>query len=146
MTHSKRKKKDLSRRDFIKKTAIGAGTAAMIGLGAKPAKSQDAAPVKKWDKETDVVIIGTGFAGLVAGITAHDAGAEALILEKAPKEYEGGNSKVSGNIWWTPTNMDDAVQYITALCYGLTDPDSIEALAHGMFENNEWLEKMGIEP
>jgi succinate dehydrogenase/fumarate reductase flavoprotein subunit len=44
------------------------------------------------------VIIGTGFAGLVSGMTAHDAGAKVLILEKAPKEHEGGNSKVSGNI------------------------------------------------
>ena len=118
----------------------------MVGFGAKPAKSQDTAPVKKWDIETDAVIIGTGFAGLVAGITAHDAGAKALILEKAPKKYEGGNSKVSGNIWWTPTNVDEAVKYITAMCYGLTDQDSIKALARGMFENNEWLEKMGIEP
>ena len=80
MKHSERKKENLSRRDFIKKTAIGACTAAIIGLEAKPAESQDTAPVKKWDKETDVVIIGTGFAGLVAGITAYDDGVEALIL------------------------------------------------------------------
>ena len=36
----------------------------------------------KWDKEADVVIIGSGFAGLSAAITAGDAGATALILEK----------------------------------------------------------------
>ena len=113
MKHEERKKKDLSRRDFIRKTAVGVGAAGMVGLGAKPAISQDTALLEKWDKETDVVIIGTGFAGLVAGITAHDAGAKALILEKAPKEYEGGNSKVSGNMWWTPTDVGAAVKYIT---------------------------------
>jgi succinate dehydrogenase/fumarate reductase flavoprotein subunit len=146
MKHEERKKKELTRRDFIRKAAVGVGAAGMVGLGAKPAISQDTHLVEKWDKETDVVIIGTGFAGLVAGITAHDAGAKTLILEKAPKEHEGGNSKVSGNMWWTPTNVDAAVQYITELCYGLTDQESIKTLARGMFENNEWLEKMGIEP
>ena len=146
MKNSEKKRKDLSRRDFIRKTAVGVGAAGMVGLGAKPAISQDTAHYEKWDQESDVVIIGTGFAGLVAGITAHDAGVKALILEKAPKEYEGGNSKVSGNMWWTPTDVDAAVKYITAMCYGLTDQESIKALAQGMFENNEWLKKMGIEP
>lgn len=139
-------KKNLSRRDFIRKTTVGIGATAMVGLGAKPAGSQDTTPVKKWDKETDVLIVGTGFAGLVAGITAHDTGARVLILEKAPKEYEGGNSKVSGNMWWAPTDVDTAIKYITALCYGLTDQESIRALARGMFENNEWLKRMGIDP
>jgi succinate dehydrogenase/fumarate reductase flavoprotein subunit len=143
---SERKKKDLSRRDFIRKTTVGIGATAILGLSAPPIKSQDTASAEKWDKEADVVVVGTGFAGITSAITAHDAGAKVLILEKAPKEHEGGNSKVSGNMWWTPTDVDAAVKYITALCYGLTDPESINALAQGMFENNEWLKKMGIEP
>ena len=139
-------KKELSRRDFIRKSAAGIGAAAIVGLNAKPAQSNDNSPVIKWDKETDVLVAGTGFAGLSAGITARDAGAEVLIIEKAPKEYEGGNSKVSGNMWWTPTDVDAAVKYITALCYGLTDQKSIKTLARRMFENNDWLKKMGVEP
>ena len=145
-TDTDRMKKDLSRRDFIRKTAVGIGTTAMVGLGTKPAESRERASSVKWDKETDVLVVGTGFAGLASAITAHDAGAKVLILEKAPKEHEGGNSKVSGNMWWTPADPDAAIEYITALCYGLTDPESIKALARGMFENNEWLEKLGIEP
>ena len=146
MTRSDKNRKELSRRDFIRKTATGMGAAAMVGLSAAPAVSKATPPVLKWDKETDVVILGTGFAGLAVAITAHDAGAEVLILEKAPEEREGGNSKVSGNMWWTPADVDEAVKYITALCYGLTDRESIETLARGMFENNDWLKKMGIEP
>ena len=140
------KNKDVSRRDFIRKTATGIGAAAFIGLGAKPANSQDTVFSKEWDIEADVVVVGTGFAGLTTAITAHDAGAKVLILEKAPEKHEGGNSKVSGNMWWTPTDIDSAVKYITALCYGLTDQESIEVLARGMFENNKWLKKMGVEP
>ncbi len=145
MKHIGSKKKNLSRRDFLKTTSAGIGAAAMIGFNAEPAISKGTAPVKKWDKEADVVVVGTGFAGIVSAITAHDAGAKVLILEKAPKEREGGNSKVSGNMWWTPTDVDTGIKYITALCYGLTDKESIKTLASGMFENNEWLKKMGVE-
>ncbi len=140
------KKKELSRRDFLKSTSVGLGAAAMVGLGAGSVKGQGYENTIKWDKETDVLIIGTGFAGLASAITAHDAGAKVLILEKAPEKYEGGNSKVSGNMWWTPADVDEGIKYITALCYGLTDQESIKALAQGLFENNEWLKKLGVEP
>jgi succinate dehydrogenase/fumarate reductase flavoprotein subunit len=146
MKHIDSKKKDLSRRDFIKTTSVGIGATVMVGLSAETAGSKDIALPHKWDKESDVLIVGTGFAGLASAITAHDAGAKVLILEKASEEHEGGNSKVSGNMWWTPTDMDAAIRYITALCYGLTDQESIKTLAQGMYENNEWLKKLGIEP
>ncbi len=146
MKQTERKKNSCSRRDFIKKSAAGVGAATMVGLGANPANARKTSPALKWDKETDVLVVGTGFAGIASAITAHDAGAKVLILEKAPKELEGGNSKVSGNMWWTPADVDAGVQYITALCYGLTDQESIKALAQGMFENDEWLKGMGAEP
>jgi succinate dehydrogenase/fumarate reductase flavoprotein subunit len=92
------------------------------------------------------VVVGTGLAGIISAIAAHDAWAKVLILEKAPEEHEGGNSKVSGNMWWTQTDVDTGVKYLTALCYGLRDQESIKALARGMFVNNEWLMKMGVEP
>jgi succinate dehydrogenase/fumarate reductase flavoprotein subunit len=146
MNHCGSNKKDLSRRDFIKTTSVGIGAAAIAGLNAAPAKGQGDENKVKWDKETDVLIAGSGFAGLASAITAHDAGAKVIILEKAPEEYEGGNSKVSGNMWWTPEDVNEGIKYITALCYGLTDQKSIKALAQGMFENNEWLKKLGVEP
>jgi succinate dehydrogenase/fumarate reductase flavoprotein subunit len=36
--------------------------------------------------ETDVLAIGTGFADLSAAITAKDAGAKVIILEKMPQK------------------------------------------------------------
>jgi succinate dehydrogenase/fumarate reductase flavoprotein subunit len=99
----------------------------------------------KWNKEVDVVIVGTGHAGLAAAITAADAGAKVVILEKMKKELEGGNSKVSGNMWWTPTDLPQAVQYIEALSYGLTGQECIQVLAEEMMKLNDWLEKLGIK-
>ena len=43
-----------------------------------------------WDKEVDVVVVGYGAAGGVAAITAYDAGANVLLLEKMP--HPGGIS------------------------------------------------------
>lgn len=101
----------------------------------------------EWKKEADIVILGTGFAGLTAAIIASDAGAKVLILEKMSQAEEGGNSTVSGNGWWTPTNVQDAVTYIKALCFGLTDDKCIQVLAEEMFALNDWLTSaMGIVP
>src|SRR5512135_3560849 len=99
----------------------------------------------KWDKEVDVVIVGTGHAGLAAAITAADAGAKVVILEKLKKDFEGGNSKVSGNMWWTPTDLPQAIEYIGALSYGLTGKDCVQALAEEMLKLNGWLEGLGIK-
>jgi NADPH-dependent 2,4-dienoyl-CoA reductase/sulfur reductase-like enzyme len=114
-------KDKVSRRRFLKGAAVAApAMAAASVLGAQ--KSSVQAP--KWDKEADVVVIGTGFAGLSAAIAAKDAGAKVLILEKMPQKHEGGNSRVSGNMWWTPTNLPEALEYMEALCAGLTDKEA----------------------
>ena len=109
----------------------------------EPAKAEGVPA--KWNKEVDVVIVGTGHAGLAAAITAADAGAKVVILEKMKKELEGGNSKVSGNMWWTPTDLPQAIQYIEALSYGLTGKECVQALAEEMMKLNDWLEKLGIK-
>ena len=136
-------KNQVSRRRFLKEAAVAApAMAAANTLGAQERSTQ--AP--EWDKEADVVVIGTGFAGLSAAVTAKDAGAKVLILEKMQQKYEGGNSRVSGNMWWTPTNLPDALEYMEALCAGLTDRESLQALAEEMLELNVWLESLGVKP
>ncbi len=47
-----------------------------------------------WDAHTDVIVIGSGFAGLSAAAEARKQGAEVLILEKM--NYFGGNSVIAG--------------------------------------------------
>jgi succinate dehydrogenase/fumarate reductase flavoprotein subunit len=65
----------------------------------------------KWDFEADVVVVGYGGAGAVAAITAHDAGAKILILEKAPLGQEGGNTRVAGQGWLEPV-PDRKIDYL----------------------------------
>ncbi len=49
---------------------------------------------EQWDETVDVIVIGSGFAGLSAAAEARTEGAEVIILEKMP--YFGGNSVIAG--------------------------------------------------
>ncbi|HSZ38293.1 MAG TPA: FAD-binding protein, partial [Acidimicrobiales bacterium] len=55
-----------------------------------------------WDSTVDFVIIGSGGGGMVAALTAADAGASALVLEK--QDLIGGSTCMSGGIVWVPNN------------------------------------------
>ena len=50
-----------------------------------------------WDEEFDVVIIGSGFAGLAAAIEAGKSGSSVIVLEKMG--VPGGNSTISGGLF-----------------------------------------------
>jgi glycine/D-amino acid oxidase-like deaminating enzyme len=56
----------------------------------------------KWDQEFDVVVAGSGGAGLTAAILAHDHGAKVAVLERTDKI--GGTTAVSGGAIWVPMN------------------------------------------
>ena len=57
---------------------------------------------KSYDIEADVVVIGSGAAGLTAALAAHEGGAKVLLLEKA--KTVGGATAVSGGVVWVPNN------------------------------------------
>ncbi len=69
----------------------------------------------KWDAEADVVVVGFGGAGAATAITAHNLGAEVLMLEKAPEGEEGGNTRVAGQGYLHIDDIDEAIRYLNAL-------------------------------
>src|ERR1700676_4040464 len=91
----------------------------------------------RWDAEADVVVVGFGAAGVAASVTAHDLGAEVVILEKAPQGEEGGNTRVAGQGYLNTSSAEQAVAYLTALCGPYTVPQSMgEGGAQEMCRNN----------
>jgi succinate dehydrogenase/fumarate reductase flavoprotein subunit len=143
MKRNRISKSNISRRDFIKTTAVGVGATALTGLGAKESSAQDV-QIENWDKEADVVVVGYGGAGASAAITAHDAGAKVLILEKMA--VGGGNTGVSGGSIFTPTDVEGAVLYFNALTADLglpVDPAMVRTWAEEMSLNRKWVESLG---
>ena len=68
------------------------------------------------DEDADVIVIGFGAAGCAAAIEAHDHGASVVVLEKATEVNAGGNTRVSGNVWFENGDPQEALQYLRALC------------------------------
>jgi succinate dehydrogenase/fumarate reductase flavoprotein subunit len=137
-----------NRRDLFKVATAGIGAAAAGSLLESSAKASEAMP-QHWDDEADVVIAGYGFAGAAAAITAHDHGAKVLIVEKAPEQFRGGNSRVSGNGVFWPNNIDKAKIYFRAFSGAYMDNISDEMLdvwARELYANRAWLEGLGWKP
>ena len=63
---------------------------------------------------TDVLIVGSGNAGLVAALAAHEEGAKVAIIERAPAERRGGNSGFSGGIFRFAFRNFDGIRSILA--------------------------------
>jgi succinate dehydrogenase/fumarate reductase flavoprotein subunit len=112
-------------------------------------ESMDHAPSvpQKWDVEADVVVVGFGAAGVAASVTAHDLGAEVVILEKAPEGQHGGNTRVAGQGYLNTSSAEKAAAYLRALCgpYKLPEP-VVRVWAEEMCRNNQWLSDLGGDP
>ncbi|MFT3821242.1 MAG: FAD-dependent oxidoreductase [Rubrivivax sp.] len=59
-----------------------------------------------WDHEVDVLVAGSGAAGMGAAIAAHVAGRRVLLIEKTDRI--GGSTAVSGGAVWAPLNAQAA--------------------------------------
>lgn len=91
----------------------------------------------KWDLEADVVVLGSGGAAMTAAISAHDFGAEdVVILEKSG--MVGGTTAMSGGMLWIPNNHhqheagiedsdEEVVTYLDSLAPGALDPETLWA-------------------
>jgi len=78
----------LNRRDLLLGSAgMAAGLAASRASGSTSAQAQQSSPTK-WDRDADVVVIGSGATGLPAAIVAQEAGSSVILVE-AEKDIGG---------------------------------------------------------
>lgn len=89
---------------------------------------------------TDVIVVGFGAAGIAAAITAHDAGAEVIVLEKMPREQSGGNTRASGQVWFNPLDTELAKVYLREMAGEFPIPEDVaDAWAIESARNTEWV-------
>jgi len=104
--------------------------------------------------ETDVVIIGSGGAGLAAAIEAHDAGKEVIIVEKMP--LVGGNTlRATGGINAAGTSVqtklgikDDTETFFQDTMkggYEKNDPELVRTMTEKSAETIDWLIGLGAD-
>ena len=84
---------------------------------------------------------------MATAVTAHELGAEVVILEKAPEGQEGGNTRVAGQGYLNTSSIEDAIAYLTALCGPYPVPEAMVRIwAEEMSKNNAWLTSLGGDP
>ena len=79
----------LTRRGFLTGAlalgAVGAGSM-LAGCSSEGGAGAPASDERAWDQETDVVVVGTGFAGLAAAHEAAKAGSQVVLVEKSSRK------------------------------------------------------------
>jgi len=109
----------------------------------------------QWDEIADIVIIGSGFAGLAAAIEARNAGASVIVLEKM--QAPGGNSIISdggiaaaGTIKQRQLGIEDSpeLMYSDMLKAGLSlnHPELVQIVTERSNEVLRWsINYLGVE-
>ncbi|AKL95934.1 fumarate reductase flavoprotein subunit [Clostridium aceticum] len=103
---------------------------------------------------TDVVVIGGGGAGLAAAVSAHQNGAEVIVIEKMPRLggntiLSGGALNAAGSPRQTAQGIEDAPEKHYTQTYEGGDkvgnPSLIKVLTDNAYPAVEWLESMGMK-
>lgn len=122
------------------------------------------------EMNTDVVVVGGGNAALCAALAAREQGAEVTVLERAPVEERGGNSRFTAGMMRVVYNgLDDVLKLVPDLSddekintdFGTytrddfyddmarvtqyrADPDMVEILVERSFETLLWMRSKGL--
>ena len=78
-----------------------------------------------WDHEADLIVVGSGAAGMACALTASSEGLDVLVVEKTDRF--GGTTALSGGVLWIPDNSlmnqaglaDSADQALTYLQHNI---------------------------
>ena len=118
----------------------------------------------------DVVVVGAGNAALSAALSARERGADVLVLERAPEDERGGNSRFTAGIIRTVFNGVDDLEKLFELNaedkaksdFGTytkekfyddlgeitnyrTNPDLAELLVTRSYDSIRWLKEKGVK-
>lgn len=116
------------------------------------------------------MVVGAGNAALCAALSAHEQGARVLVLEAAPREQRGGNSRFSGGIFrfahdgldhLRPLLTEEGARWadrvtvapyepqrfaadIDLVCQGRSDPELFSTLIETSYDTMAWMQGHGV--
>ena len=140
----------MSRRDLLKLGMAGALALGAVNAQASVLNAKDV----KFDEEWDVIIIGSGFAGLAAGLKAAQKGSKVLILEKMGRiggnsVINGGGMAVANNPVQAKTNIKDSKELFIADCLkaglGINHTELLETLVDRGMDAYNFLVENGVQ-
>ncbi|HXZ35358.1 MAG TPA: FAD-dependent oxidoreductase [Thermodesulfobacteriota bacterium] len=157
-----RGQKAITRRGFLKGATVAGGAIAGVALVSATGESQTPprSASGKWDREADVVIVGSGASGLAAAVEAADSKAKVMVLEKLPGI--GGNSKMSfGNYgtfnspeqrkgaekdahWYANDSADLFIKEKLLLGGYLNDAALVRVFVEQSLDGYNWLTNLGF--
>ena len=81
----------------------------------------------------EVIVVGCGIAGLAAAVTAQQGGVRVIVLERAPIDERGGNTRHTG-AWLRMKSVDevsdDFIEHFAANAGGYLDPSLVHLTAN----------------
>src|ERR1700761_2815307 len=110
--------------------------------------------VSSWSDDVDVVVVGFGIAGGCAAVSAAEAGARGLGLERAAAA--GGTTSLAGGHFYLgggtavqeatghPDTAEEMYKYLVAVSRA-PEHDKIRAYCEGSVEHFNWLEDLGFQ-
>ena len=154
--------KTITRRGFMKGATVAGGALAGMAMLGGPVESRAASgsAAKKWDREADVVVIGSGAAGLSAAVEAAGTKAKVLVLEKLPAI--GGTSRMSfGNygtlnspeqkkgaekdpVWYGNDSTELYIREKLLLGGYLNDAEVVRVFVEQSLDGYNWLTNLGF--
>ena len=144
-----------TRRTFIKAAGTAAAAIALCGRAeAAESTTKETPEGITWDKTFDVIVVGSGGAGLSAAVSAAETGAKTVVLEKM--SVIGGNTRITGGAFnavdpeeQKKKGIEDSVEkhFEQTLKGGdyRGNPDLVREFTKRAPEALAWLKKCGVE-
>ena len=136
-----------------RKLLAAAGLAALSTTSAARA-AVPRAEVKAWDVTTDVLVAGSGAAGVSAALEARQADAEVLIVEALSER--GGSSALSGGVVYAgggtalqlalgvQDSSEQMLKFMLAMAAGHAQVDKLTLYCEQSASHFDWLVDMGV--
>jgi succinate dehydrogenase/fumarate reductase flavoprotein subunit len=128
-------------------TSIGVSGASLLAAATVRASIL---PAGVRTEKRDVIVIGAGTAGIVAALQARQDGADVVALEKTSQDSSGGDSRMSGGIFFvpgsdTPQSRQSFVDDNNRVTQGRGNKDLFRVIASNAWNDIAWLKSQGCD-